>query len=354
VVFAVNAFLGGFIQIYSGRLGDLFGYKRTLILFSFGSFVSYFLLFVSSRYYASAILFIPLFVINNLMSSLYQPSSNALLSLSSDLPLSGFSIMRVASNLGWSFGPAIGGIIISSFGYSDLFLIASGTSFIAFARYFILTDIKPKGKTPTRFSFKNIERSLYLLGAGTVFLFVVVSQFSVTLSLYANHIAGLGTASIGLIYFVNGIVVVLFQFPVYALIKKMGMWNGMIVGTLLYMIGYFSIAFDRVLNEFFISMFVITMGENFVTPTGNALVSDISGGRTLGTYMGVYNFFNSFGRGMAPAYGTLLLTYLINPYEIWGLAVFPAAIASVIFLSLKLRENRLKSAIPAPPISIEK
>lgn len=342
LVFAINAFVGGFVQIFSGHLGDVYGYKKITIIFALGYFVTLFSLFSSAIFFPIPVFFIFLFLLNQITGSLFQPSLSALLSLSSDIPLSGFSYMRVASNLGWAFGPALGGIIISAFGYPYIFLIASVATAISLPLYFLLKDKRSPEKEIVHFSFKNAEKGLYSFGVATAFLFVVVSQFSVTLSIYANHIAGLGTASIGLIYFVNGIVVAVFQLPVYFLIKRIGLWNGMIIGTILYMIGYFSMSLDHSLGQFLISMFIVTMGENAVTPTGNAMVARIAGGRKLGIHMGVYNFFNSFGRGMGPSYGTFLLSYLINPYEIWGLAIFPAVIALSVFVSNKARAKRVE------------
>jgi len=354
IVFSINAIVGGTVQIYSGKLGDILGYKRTLIYFSFGNFITYFLLFTSSHFNFSAFIFIPLFILNNIMSSLYQPSANAIISLSSDVPLSGFSILRIATNLGWAFGPAVGGLVISYFGYAAMFVIASGATFSAFVAYTTLGDVRGVVSSAGGLNISKANRSIFFLGAATIFLFIVVSQFTVTLSLYANHIAGLGSASIGLIYLINGLVVVTFQYPVYLAIRKIGMWNGMILGTVLYVIGYFSVSLDHSIYQFFVSMFVITMGENFVTPTGNALVSDIAQGKDVGTYMGIYNFFNSVGRGTGPAYGTLLLTYFLDPYEIWGFAVIPGLVALALFNVLKRNSLRKLSGTISPKPTLKK
>lgn len=275
-----------------------------------------------------------------------MPSLLALLSLSSDIPLSGFSFMRVASNLGWAFGPALGGVIIAAYGYPYIYLVASVSTLISIPLFTLLKDKRGQETELGRFSLRKVEKNLFSFGIGTAFLFVVVSQFTVTLSIYAHNFVGLSTASIGLIYFVNGISVAAFQLPVYALIRKIGLWNGIIIGAVLYMVGYFSMAFDHSLAQFMISMFVVTMGENAVTPTGNAMVSKIAAGKKLGTHMGFYNFFNSFGRGLGPSYGTFLLSYLVVPYTIWGLAIIPAGVAGVIFLFLKFREE--KGSAPNP------
>jgi MFS family permease len=280
IIFALNAILGGVIQIYSGYLGDKYGFKKVVVIFSFGSVVTLLLLFFTTQFVKISLLFVLLFLVNNIMSSIFQPSTNALLSLSSDTPLSGFSSLRVATNLGWAMGPALGGVIVSIWGFPYLYLIAASASVVAFILYLLLVDIKPSQILKRERMIVN-DRNMLFFGISVVFLFVVVSQFSVTFSIYANKFIDMGLESIGFVYFINGIVVVIFQWPVYLLVKKMGMWNGMLTGTLLYVLGYFSMAMDHSLLQFFASMFIVTMGENFVTPTGNALFSSISGGKRL-------------------------------------------------------------------------
>ncbi len=335
IIFAINAILGGIIQIYSGYLGDKYGFKRIVVIFSFLSVVTLLLLFITTMFSRISILFVFLFLVNNIMSSIFQPSTNALLSLSSDTPLSGFSSLRVATNLGWAMGPALGGVIVSRWGFPYLYLIAATASVVAFILYLLIVDVKSSIALKREKLIVN-DRNMLLFGISIVFLFIVVSQFSVTFSIYANKFIDMGLESIGFVYFINGIVVVIFQWPVYLLVRKIGMWNGMLAGTLLYVIGYFSMAIDHSLVQFFISMYIVTMGENFVTPTGNALVSKISNGRRLGSYMGLYNFFTSFGRALGPAYGSLLLSTFKDPYYIWGLAVIPGGIAIMIFVFLRL------------------
>lgn len=344
LIFAVNAILGGVIQIYAGHLGDKYGFKRVIILFATAYSFTLILLFLSAIMFPIPTIFIAIFLLNQAAASLIMPSLNALLSLSSDVPLAGFSIMRVASNLGWAFGPAFGGIIALSFGYPYIYFTAALTTVASLPLFFFLTDRRSETREMERFSFRNVEKTLFSFGIATAFLFVVVSQFTVTLSIYANHFENLSTAAIGLIYFVNGIAVAAFQLPIYRLVRRIGMWNGLIVGTILYMIGYFSMAFDHSVWQFMVSMFIVTMGENAVTPTGNAMVSKIAAGNRLGTHMGVYNFFRNLGRGMGPSYGSFLLSYLLVPYEIWGLAVIPAGMATAIFLSLKIKDRTENSS----------
>jgi MFS family permease len=339
LIFAVNAIFGGFIQIYAGRMGDRYGFKRIIIAFASIYFVTLLSLFITAKFFPLPLLFVLIFVVNQAVGSFMMPSLNALLSLSSDVPLAGFSYMRVASNLGWAFGPALAGIVSSTFGYPFIYLTAALSAVIALPLFIFLSDKRSVGTTAQRFSFRSVDKRLYFFGLGVALLFVVVSQFSVTLSIYAHDFEGMSNAAIGLIYFVNGIAVAAFQLPMYRLVSKIGLWNGMILGSILYIIGYFSMALDHNILQFMISMLIVTMGENAVTPTGAAMVSKIAAGRAVGTHMGVYSFFMSLGRGMGPSYGAFLLSYLTIPIEIWGLAVIPAGVAIMAFLSQKYKNQ---------------
>ncbi len=95
-----------------------------------------------------------------------------------------------------------------------------------------------------------------------------------------------------------------------------------------------------------VSMLIVTMGENSVTPTGSAMVSKIANGKSLGAHMGVYNFFMSLGRGMGPSYGSFLLSYLVSPFDIWGLAVVPALVGIVVFVTRRSEENKKNPSMP--------
>ncbi|MCL4447303.1 MAG: MFS transporter [Candidatus Thermoplasmatota archaeon] len=345
LIFAINAVFGGFIQIYAGHLGDKYGFKKIIITFASAYVVTLMSLFLSSIFLAIPLVFVILFILNQAIGNLIMPSLSALLSLSSDVPLAGFSYMRVASNLGWAFGPALAGYVASTLGYPFIYLTAALSAIIPFPLYFYLKEKKSEARETEKFSFKKVSRELYLFGIGVTFLFIVVSQFSVTLSIYANNFIGLDTTSIGLIYFVNGIAVAAFQLPIYRVVRKIGLWNGMILGSIFYIIGYFSMALDHSLWQFMASMLIVTMGENAVTPTGSAMTSKIANGKSLGAHMGVYNFFMSLGRGMGPSYGTFLLSYLYTPFDIWGLAVVPAAVGIFIFISRQSSEKKQQSAI---------
>ncbi|MCL4450355.1 MAG: MFS transporter [Candidatus Thermoplasmatota archaeon] len=346
LIFAINAIFGGFVQIYAGHLGDKYGFKRIILIFAFTYILTLLLLFSSALFFPIPMVFVLLFIVNQAVGSLIMPSLSALLSISSDVPLAGFSYMRVASNLGWAFGPALAGVIAGTLGYPYIYFVAALTAIGTFPLYFFLREMKVEGKEIERFSFHKVNKELYLFGIGVVFLFVVVSQFSVTLSIYANNFVGLSTSAIGLIYFVNGISVAAFQLPIYRLVRRIGLWNGMIIGSVLYIIGYFSMALDHSLWQFMVSMLIVTMGENSVTPTGSAMVSKIANGKSLGAHMGVYNFFMSLGRGMGPSYGSFLLSYLVSPFDIWGLAVVPALVGIVVFVTRRSEENKKNPSMP--------
>ena len=334
ILFGINAIIGGLSQIYGGFLGDRYGLKRAIIIFSGLATLGYLSQLISVSLIRNGIFFASAFVATNILVSLYQPSSNAILALSSKNTLGSFSYLRILTNLGWAIGPAAGGFLIDYYGFSAIYYISFGTSLFAFIMYLFIVNVKQENVMKKAELIFN-DKIMISYGLGVLFLFILISQFSVTLSIYASVFVSLNYSSIGFIYLTNGLVVVLFQWPVYLTIRKIGMWRGILLGNALYIVGYFSMGFDRNITSFIASMFIVTMGENFATPTANTITSIIAKKGRMASYMGAFNFFSSIGRSIGPTFGSGILSIIKNNELLWGILVAPGFVSMGIFNFLK-------------------
>lgn len=243
------------------------------------------------------------------------------------------------TNMGWAVGPAIGGFLIDSYGFYSIYLISFITALIAFISYFFLVNIGHSINTGVS-KLAISDRKMIVYGIGTLLLFIIVSQFSVTLSIYASVFSSVSFGGIGLIYLTNGLIVVTLQWPVYVAIRRIGMWNGIMIGNFLYMIGYLTMGFDRSIESFLLSMVIVTMGENFTTPTANTIASIIAKEGRMASYMGAFNFFTSMGRSIGPTFGSMVLSLFSNRIIIWSILISPGIPSAIIFRSLK---NKIKA-----------
>ena len=93
----------------AASITDRFGRRRTLLVSLFGSGV----LAVAMGLAPSARFFVPLLVAFGFIADLYRPAASAIIGdlLPSSERASGFAGLRMAVNLGWASGTAIGGLL---------------------------------------------------------------------------------------------------------------------------------------------------------------------------------------------------------------------------------------------------
>ena len=238
------------------------------------------------------------------------PSINALVSLSSSVNLKGFSILRVGNNIGWGFGPAIGGFVISAVGYRYLFLFAL---ICLITSLLISLGISRNYGSKVGAGLSYSRNKAVLILSFVVFLVMMVqAQETVTLTNYAVSIRNIAVSDLGFIYLTNGLFVILLQAPIYVLTRRIGVFRSYWIGTFLYVFGFLSYGFDTSFLGLIISTMVLTIGEDFSFPVGYSIISDISKPENIGRNMGLYNAFMTFGRALGPSIGGLSFFNLVK------------------------------------------
>lgn len=333
LAFTVSGICAAVSQIYAGKLGDRLGHKSVLMSLVLISGFAYLAIFLVSGTMHRPLLFSALFVINIAVNSAIMSPLNSLVSLSSSSPLKGFSYLRMGNNVGWGFGPVIGGIIVTFYGYPYIYLLGVAMNVVNALVIISVTNARGKVTARKRQERGRINPMYFYLGLSALLLFMIQGQESVTLPNFAGTFRSMTAFDIGIIFFVNGFIVILLQVPIVNITARMGLSRGYIFGIVLYALGFFSMAFDYTLLEFVISMTVATIGENFAFPAGNAIVSTLSRNENIGQHMGVYNGFISMGRSMGPVLGGIALSVFLNPVKLWGVVSASGAVAIAIYLA---------------------
>lgn len=331
LVFMVGGTISSFAMYAGGRLGDIMGHK--LVYSSFLLVISAVSLLYSfdRNVIVSAVFYPVVFGIILILNGMQSPSSNALVSRSSNVQLKGFSILRVGGNLGWGLGPAIGGFLLSFYGFGYLFLFFTFTSFLSFLVSLLVREVALK--TPERKSnFRTSNLALILLSFSGMFLFMVQAQETISLSIYSNTIFSGTFYEIGIVYMTNGILVILTQPIFYKISSKIGEYYSLVIGGIVYTFGFFTYGFDFNLSQMIISTAILTMGENLAFPSGYSIVASISRKNRIGTNMGIYNAFISMGRATGPLLGGYFIPLVTNHVLFWFYVTFPGLISTVILL----------------------
>ncbi|TFG57021.1 MAG: MFS transporter [Methanomassiliicoccus sp.] len=353
IVLLISAIVGSVGQIIGGELADIFGRKKIMVL----AMAARSLTFLSLAYIISGgadLMVIAVMVsMSSLFGSLFEPATNAMIAdvVPSKKRLEAYGLLRVGGNLGWTLGPLLGGLM-AMISFPFLFLISAlATGTVSFIVLFLVAEsISPSSKRD-RFSFKDmgrIRKDHRFIGFAfiSVFLFIMFGQMASTFAVFSTSQVGISSAELGYLYALNGIMVVLIQFPIARAINHYRMTRVIAFGSLLYAIGYGVVGFAPGLGYLAMCMFVVTMGEIIVSPSAMALVAKMSPEKERGRYQGMYGLVSNFGFSAGPFFGGVLYDSLVNqPVLLWaGIGSF-GLMAAIGFLILSrwlpLRTDRV-------------
>ena len=117
--------------------------------------------------------------------------------------------------------------------------------------------------------------------------------------------------------------------------------TALVLGSILYGLGYTMMGLGHDLALLALAMFVVTMGEIVTTPASMNLVANFSSTELRGRYMGVYGLFNSFGWSIGPLIGGVLLDLASKrAMLLWSPIGGLAIIAAAGFWDLRRRVDR--------------
>ena len=256
------------------------------------------------------------------------------------------TLIRLAINLGFSAGPAIGGIIIETGGYSGLFWIDGLTCLMA--GILLLKLLHPKrAKTEMEDIVTNAKSAmsdkLYLvfIFAMMIFGFIFIQYFS-TMPLYYSDYHKLNEFEIGLLLGLNGLMIFLFEMPLIKFMesRKHTATGYVILGTLLTGLSFLVINLTDWVGVLVIGMLLATIGEMIGFPFSNSFALARSDGKKRGSYMALYSISFSLSHIFGHNSGMQLIDnfgFEFTWYSMMAFAIFACCL--LYFLKLRLRKE---------------
>jgi MFS family permease len=364
-LFSIVAITGVFGNIVGGAMTDKFGRKAMIIFGLVASASSALILGITEDmmviYFTGGII--------GLFGNIGGPAQQAMIAdlLPEEKRVDGFGILRVSANLAITVGPAIGGIL-ATHSYIWLFVFDTvASSITAIIVFLIIPETKPE--LPADKSDESMLETLggYLkVGRDRLFMtFMFASilmtlayvQMVATLSVFLRDVHGIPDQWYGYLLSLNAGMVVLLQFWITRRIKRLPPMMVMALGTLLYAIGFSMYGFVSTYILFILAMVIITVGEMFVTPVGQALVANFAPEDMRGRYMAVFGFSWTIPFALGPlAAGFVMDNY--NPNWVWyasGL-VSLMAIGGYLILHFTASERlaRINNTVARPISASEK
>lgn len=356
-LFSLSSVLG---MTVGGALTDRMGRKRMLIMGLVMSALSSLLMGVIER----VDLFVAAVFLVGVLADAAGPAQQALIAdlVPEEKRASGFGILRVIYNLAVVIGPLIGGLL-AVYNYLYLFIADAVTSIItALIMHFALKETwVPKveeGKPPETMAqtFKDYGKVLsdtvftWFLLASTLMVLVYI-QMNTTLAVYLRDVHGVDERGFSYILALNAGMVVLMQIPITRRIEKRRPLMVMALGTLLYAIGFAMYGFFSLYALFLLAMVIITVGEMFVSPVGQAIVARIAPEAMRGRYMAAFGFSWVIPFAVGPFLAGLVMDNL-DPDVLWYATGVLGLIAAAAYFGLEQRVSRSRYDIVEQRLAI--
>jgi MFS family permease len=334
--FGTLAMIRSFFQALGGELADRLQRRWLLIYTQIMRAIGFAVLAAAVHFNGGFWAVALSLVLTAILGAIFQPVANAMVAdiLPQQQRLDGYAITRSALNLGWAAGPALGGFL-ATYSYGALFLL-SGVITLASGLIILFWMRTPPNTTAVeRFRFNELlairQDSHLLRHAVLVFcIYVVVAQLIAPLSVYAVEIVGLAEYQLGLLYTLNGLLVVILQVPVTRLLARCRLTFQLAMGSLLYCIGYSLIGACKQLGELALAIVVVTLGEVIMSPPALALTSRLAPEGRIGRYMGIFGFSLAAGWSLGPLFGGLMLQFWRPHYGLAWISIASLALIAAI------------------------
>ncbi|SEH45517.1 MFS transporter [Epilithonimonas hominis] len=232
-----------------------------------------------------------------------------------------FSLNRMAINLGFSIGPALGGIL-SGISYNFLFIVngigavTAGIIYVIFFRRRNKIFREKKKLEPTKTIEKTVTKSPYkdypfLLYSFLCAVFAVCFfQFFNTIPLFYKDVAKLDQSTIGFILGYSGFIIVLLEMPLVSLAERvLKIPQILSIGIIMSSFSYLLLLFGSNIPLLLLSMSILSIAEIWVLPFMSTVTALRAERGNKGAYMGLNGIAFSFSFIFTPFLGTYVVSH---------------------------------------------
>ena len=310
-LFGLGSICGAFV---GGRLTDKIGFYDLQIFALFSGGV----LFIIAGYQHTFLsLAISAYVLSFCNESFRPANSAAIAYYSTDENKTrSYSLNRLAVNLGWAVGGALGGFL-ASYSYHSLFWVDGSTNIIAALMLLKLIPrsgiVKPaKVKSDQTNSTSAYHDKVYLLFIVFVVLFATCFfQLFTMQPLFYKMVWQYNEQTIGFLMALNGLLIVIIEMVlVHRLEGRRHALKYISSGVILVGIGFVILnVMPAIIWSGFLVVAFITLGEMLAMPFMNSFWVTRTNNSNRGSYAGLYTMAWSTAQVLAPTLGSQFILY---------------------------------------------
>ncbi len=337
-VYGIGAVAGAMM---GGKLSDVFGFYNMQFAALFCGGIMFMVLGQMESYTGICLATFLLAAINES----FRPANSSAIAHYSNAQnrTQSFSLVRLAINLGWGVGAALGGIL-AHINYHLLFWVDGSTNiFAAILLLIILPRVSLAEQRKPVASLQSSHESAFKDKVFLRFLFftllfaICFFQLFTTIPIFFKNKLGLNEFWIGIVMAGNGLIIALFEMIlVFTLEGKKPYLLLMSIGCIFMAISFviLNIPFLHGFILAFCAMIMITLAEMLAMPFMNSYYIARSGEKNRGQYAGLYTMAWSLAQVLGSSLGAFTAEHM-GFFNLWiGVAVI-CLLASAGYYSLQ-------------------
>ena len=221
VFFGIGSIVGTWL---SGKLSDKIGFYKVMVFSLFASGIVFILLHYATTFEELCVGILVLTTI----ADMFRPAMLVCLKTvtTKEKRASAYSLTRAAVNLGFLFGPVLGGLIIMQSGYEYIFYADGATCILAIIVFMIFVREKqlPIKTAAERALPKNVsvmkDKPFMLHLVICLITGILFFQIFTTLPLYHKEQFNMSEFDSGLLLSLNGLLLLLFELPIVNYVSR--------------------------------------------------------------------------------------------------------------------------------------
>lgn len=292
VCFGLGSMLGSWL---GGKLSDKIGFYKIMIFSLFTSGLMFFAIQYVTSFFG---LCIGMFLIMTI-ADMFRPAMFVSLGVYAkpENRTRALTLIRLAVNLGFAAGPALGGLIIMGIGYKGLFWVDGASCIVSILIFALL--VKEKKKSTLLNHIKTAENAVVSVFKDRIFwlfLFVcfitsmIFFQLFTTLPLYHHEMFGLTEFQTGLLMTLNGLIIFFFEMPLVSKFEKRQTQKLQIIlwGSVFMSLSIMMLLINVWAGILVISIVFMSFGEMFIFPFSNSFALSRAPKGHEGRYMALF------------------------------------------------------------------
>ena len=311
VSFGFGSMLGSWL---GGKLSDKIGFYRIMIFSLFVSGLMFFILQFITNFIGLCIGMFAIMVV----ADMFRPAMFVSLGAyaTPENRTRSLTLVRLAINLGFAAGPALGGLIIMNVGYKGLFWADGATCILAISVFALLVKEKKKSKFIDKKNPDNVlthsvfkDKPFWIFLGSCMITGVLFFQLFTTIPLYHTKQFNLNELQTGLLLTLNGLLIFFLEMPIVSYVERNKIDKVRIVnlGCFAMALSMFLLLINFWVGILIVMMLFMTFGEMLSFPFSNSFAIGRAPKGHEGRYMAIFTMSFSMAHILSAKVGMTII-----------------------------------------------